>query len=54
MTGVVSWYNSRFEQKVIVLTLGRQYQIKSFGHGKKFGNWVELGVDSCNPNEMLL
>ncbi|MCI80266.1 hypothetical protein A2U01_0101537, partial [Trifolium medium] len=37
-------------QKVIQFTLGRLGQIESLGHGRRFGNWVELGfADSCNP-----
>jgi hypothetical protein len=29
--------------------LGRLGQIESLGHGKRFGCWVELGVNSCYP-----
>jgi hypothetical protein len=51
---VVSWYDSRDGQKVIVFTLGRIYQIESLGLGKRFRSWVELGLktNSCNPIEI--
>jgi hypothetical protein len=56
MRGVVSWYNSRVEQKVIVFTLETLYQIESLGHGKIFGKKVELRlkVKSCNLFEISL
>jgi hypothetical protein len=33
---VVSWYNLRVGQRVIVFTLGSLDQIESLGHGKRF------------------
>jgi hypothetical protein len=39
-------------QIILGFFLDRLYQIESHGHKKIFENWVELGVNSCNPIEI--
>jgi hypothetical protein len=57
--GVVSWYNPRGLEKLFLgsscgITLGRLDQIESLSHRKRFGCWIELGDNSCNPIGILL
>jgi hypothetical protein len=43
------WANCSWDHLVGRITLDRLVQIESLGHGKRFGCWVELSDNSCNP-----